>query len=245
VQATVTAAVQSARVQAFTEAKDAVPPLPWVFDLSAPPGAKPINVATQAEPSARSRLDAVALGRNWAKLRFDAVTMFNNELKQSPQKLEDKKVRAEVVTYVADRATSRVVLEALAEVGSPRALDLLYEIWIGSKERNDTTQLAEALLLASDVRKKASDALELALALREKPTQCDKINRLVDTAIRVGDRRSAMPLVNTSSRVNCGPAGAKPSGSRQRVTSRCRKGLGPEPEQASNGFLRSSSNGQN
>ncbi|HEY5960002.1 MAG TPA: hypothetical protein VIV60_25790, partial [Polyangiaceae bacterium] len=95
------------------------------------------------------------------------------------------------------------------ELASPKALDVLYAVWIGSKDRNETTQLAEALLLAQDVRKHASGALELALALREKPTACDEIQRLVERAIREGDRRSANQLVATAARQNCGPNGSE------------------------------------
>jgi hypothetical protein len=201
------AAVDAAKAQGLLEGKAMVPKLSPVFDLTAPTGSKPLAEVLQAEASMRSRLDAIALGRHWSKARYDAVMTFVEELKRAPQKLDDKKVRVEVLNYVADRMVSRVVLETLAEVGTVRSLDLLYEIWIGSKERNETTQLAEALLLAKDVRKNASSALELSLALREKPTACDAIARYVELAIKEGDRRSVMPLVTTSQRVNCGPSG--------------------------------------
>jgi hypothetical protein len=201
------AAVDVAKSQALAEAKASLPKPPQVFDLSPPEGAKPISAVLQADTASRSRLDAVALGRHWSKTRYDAVTDFTQELKRLPQKLEERKVQLEALSYVSDHSVSRVILETLAEIGSPRALDLLYEIWIGSKERNDTTQLAEALLLAKDVRSRASTALELALALREKPTSCEDIVRYVDMAIREGDRRAVMPLVTTSQRVNCGANG--------------------------------------
>jgi hypothetical protein len=206
-QAQLQAAVDAAKSQALIEAKASLPKPLEVFDLSPPDGTKPISTILQADTASRSRLDAVALGRHWSKIRYDAVTAFTQELKRSPQKISERKVQLEALNYVSDRMVSRVVLETLAEVGHPRALDLLYEIWIGSKVRNDTTQLAEALLLAKDVRHRASTALELALALREKPTSCEDIVRYVEMAIREGDRRAVMPLVTTSQRVNCGSSG--------------------------------------
>jgi hypothetical protein len=206
-QAQLQAAVDAAKSQALVEARASLPKPPQVFDLSPPDGAKPISTVLQADTASRSRLDAVALGRHWSKTRYDAVTEFINGLKVSPQKLDERKVQLEALSYVSDHLVSRVILETLAEINNPRALDLLYEIWIGSKERNDTTQLAEALLLAKDVRSRVSTALELALALREKPTSCDDIVRYVDIAIREGDRRAVMPLVTTSQRVNCGANG--------------------------------------
>jgi hypothetical protein len=201
------AAVEAARAEAYAQAKAEQPSLPLAFDLAVPKGAKPVDEMLTVEPGARTRVDAVALGRHWSKERFDALGKLSEGLRKSPQQLDDKKVVAEVMRFMTDRSTSRVVLEVLAEVATPRALDLLYEIWIGSKERNETTQLAEALLLAKDVRTRASAALNLCLNLREKPTQCEQVSQLVQTAIREGDRRAAMLLVNTGARVNCGPAG--------------------------------------
>jgi hypothetical protein len=80
-------------------------------------------------------------------------------------------------------------------------------MWVGGKYRNETTQLAEALLLSKDVRPRVSGALAIALALREKPTNCAEIKQLVEKSIREGDRRSANQLVTTSARQNCGPSG--------------------------------------
>ena len=151
----------------------------------------------------------MALGRQWQEKRFDDYNRFSAELRRSPQKLDDSKARTQALEFVHDRSTSRVMLELLSELPSPRALDILYEVWIGSKDRNETTQLAEALLLAKDVRKRASGALDMALLLRDKPTDCGEIQRLVEQAIREGDRRSSNQLVTTAARQNCGPNGDK------------------------------------
>jgi len=200
-------AVAEARAQALAEGKAAQEPLAPAFDFVPPQGARPISEVEKVEAGARSRLDAVALGRHWSKQRFDALTQLLKDVQTAPQRLTEEKVRNEIFKYTSDRTTSRVVLETLAEIATAPALDILYEAWTGSKERNETTQLAEALLLAKDVRGHASSALELALALRERPTQCEAIGKLVELAIREGDRRSAMQLVNTGARVNCGASG--------------------------------------
>lgn len=201
------AAMEVTRATAFAEGKAKQGPLPAVFDLSPPPAARTPSETVSAEPGTRTKNDVLALGRYWDRERLSTFDRFIAQLKQSPGQLEDAEVRAEVLKYVGDRSTSRVMLELLAELGQSRALDLLYEVWIGSKDRNETTQLAEALLLVPEVRRRASGSLELALKLREKPVACETIIQLVETAIREGDRRSAMPLVNTSARTNCGSSG--------------------------------------
>lgn len=208
-QASAAAAVQNARAAAIAETKAAIPPPPAHFDLSQPAGVRSIIEVIKTEPGQRTRLEALALGRYWQDKHFEEFTRFSAELRQSPQKLDDQKTRLVALGFVGDRATSRPMLELLSELQSPRALDILYEAWIGSKDRNMTTQLAEALLLAKEVRKRASGALELALALREKPTDCGELQRLVERAIREGDRRSSNQLVMTAARQNCGPSGDK------------------------------------
>jgi hypothetical protein len=176
-------------------------------DLSFPAGTRSINELAKLDPAMRTRLEAVALGRQWSKEHLGELDRLVRDLEKNPAGLDDPNVREKVREFVRDRVTSRAALERLAEIKSPRALDLLYEIWTGSKDRTETTQLAEALLVAKDVRPRASPALELALALRDKPTDCAVIRQLVDRAERDADRRSAMLLVATGARKNCGEQG--------------------------------------
>jgi hypothetical protein len=178
-----------------------------MFDLSTPAGANPVDEILRSPPGERSRADAVALGRHWSRERFEALRTLCDSIRADPRKLEEATAVSSVLRFAADPATSRAILETLAEVGTFRSLDLLYEIWIGPKERTDTTQLAEALLLSKDCRPKVSSALALCLELRDKPTRCEDVDRLVKTALHAGDRRAAMLLVNLGSRRNCGPSG--------------------------------------
>jgi hypothetical protein len=209
VSASAASAIDAARAAGFEDATAKAPRIPAQFDLSRPEGLRPLAEIIKSEPAKRSRLEAVALGRQWQERRFDEYNRFATELRAAPQKLEESKTRSVALDFVRDRLTSRAMLELLSEMATPRALDLLYEVWIGSKDRNETTQLAEALLLVPEVRQHASGALELALALRDKPTSCEEIQKLVDRAIREGDRRSAHQLVTTSARQNCGPDGSR------------------------------------
>ena len=205
--ASASAAVHTAREAAIAETQAAIPPLPAYFDLSMPSGVRPMLEIVKAEPGKRTRAEAVALGRQWQDKRFEEYARFSAELRKNPQKLDDPKARTLALEFVRDRSTSRAMLEILSDLPSAHALDLLYEVWIGSKDRNETTQFAEALLLAKDVRKRASGPLELGLALREKPTDCSEIRKLVEQAIRDGDRRASNQLVTTAARQNCGPNG--------------------------------------
>jgi len=81
---------------------------------------------------------------------------------------------------------------------------VIYDVWIGTKERTETTQLAQELVLSKGVRAKASPALAVALDLRDDPS-CEAASRIVDRAIEHGDRRSLRLLGNLTLRRGCGP----------------------------------------
>ena len=165
---------------------------------------RPMEQLEKLSPDQRTRVEAVALGRYWAKQQKREFSALAAELRAQPSKLDDPDTRKRILDFVDDGATSQLALDLLSELPNPLALDLLYEVWTGSKERTDSTKLAQAFLMAKDVRPRTSPALDLALTLRDAPTSCDVIARLFDIALKEGDRRSAMLLVRTSGRKNCG-----------------------------------------
>jgi hypothetical protein len=158
----------------------------------------------EKKPAAERTLEEVtALGQHWLDQRNEEVSRLGTELRSKPDLLADENTRSRLMNYIEDKATAAQALTMLAQTELPTALDLMYEVWIRSSERTETTRLAEALLYASDVRPHASPALEVALALRTQPTACDEIRKIVDAAREHGDRRSAMLLVRTGSRDDC------------------------------------------
>ncbi|MBN1608178.1 MAG: hypothetical protein JW940_16210, partial [Polyangiaceae bacterium] len=158
---------------------------------------------SRLSPAERTAAQATALGRHWLYEWREQFTHFCEALRKNPGLLEEADTRRKVYEYVNDRSTSVKTLELLAALNTARALDIVYETWTGARERTDTTRLAEALLLASDVRSRLSPALSLAMALRDKPTSCETIRQLVQDAIANGDRRSSMLLVKMGARRDC------------------------------------------
>jgi hypothetical protein len=154
-------------------------------------------------PAERTAAEATLLGRQWLRDWQHQFLRFSEELRKNPGMLEDAEARKRVMGYLDDRSTSVDMLELLAALNTPRALDIVYETWTGAKERTDTTRLAEALLLASDVRSRLPAALSLAMALRDKPTECETVRQLTQEAIAHGDRRSSMLLVKMGGRKDC------------------------------------------
>ncbi len=167
--------------------------------------ARPPEKTQNLEPTERTRDEAILLGRYWTKERETTFARFTENLRQKPDQLEQKDVTQKLFEFLDDPGFSHRALEVVAEIGSSRALDILYDVWTSSKDRTPTTRLAEALLLAKDIRSKASPALNLALSLRDKPTDCSVVSRSIQDAQKFGDRRAAMSLLGTVSRKTCGP----------------------------------------
>jgi hypothetical protein len=107
-----------------------------------------------------------------------------------------------------DPATAPAALRAMAELPGPRGADLLYDIWIGTPKRTETTRLAEELVNGDEVRKKASPALGIALELR-RVKDCDEAKTLLARAAKEADRRSVRPLARLLKEHGCGKTGAR------------------------------------
>ena len=122
---------------------------------------------------------------------------------QEPAQLSRRATQKKLFEFVENPSTTVGALTLLAQVATPKSLDILYQVWTGSKGRTDATRLAQTLLLGEEVRSHAAPALEVALALRERPTDCGQVRRLVDAALAHGDQRSAMLLVRTAERKDC------------------------------------------
>ena len=63
---------------------------------------------------------------------------------------------------------------------------------------------SRAILLGKDVRPKASQALSVALELREATT-CEESRALLDKAIEHGDKRALVPINRLARKTGCGP----------------------------------------
>jgi hypothetical protein len=114
-------------------------------------------------------------------------------------------VLTELQQLAAAPETGRVALGAMARLPGQLSADLLYEMWTGTAEKSESTELARALLLGHDVRPKASAALAVALDLRGAESCADHL-KLIPRAIELGDKRSLAPLARLLRRTGCGPA---------------------------------------
>ena len=132
-----------------------------------------------------------------------AAKRFRENLTRDPFTLKNKPVLAELRRLMADPDTAREALAAAAGLPGPVSADLLYEIWTGTPNRTDVSELARALVYSRDVRAKASEPLAVALDLRTAQTCADNQATLL-RALKVGDRRSLPLLMKLKRKQGCG-----------------------------------------
>lgn len=125
-------------------------------------------------------------------------------LDRDPASVQEPRTLSELRRFAENPETAKIALGAIAKLPAPLAADLLYEVWTGTPERNDVTELARALLFSKDVRPKASSSLAVALDLRGAES-CEQNSQVLPRAIKDGDRRSLHLLIKLQRKYGCGP----------------------------------------
>lgn len=210
------AAASAAPVTANTEpAPSAAPVEPNAIPepASEPEPASVVERARRGDADAISRLsakleltanEAIAVSEGERQQQVDRITELGEELAKDASLLHDSETLKTLIELARDDDTSRQTLAILAELPGPEAVDLIYEIWTGTRGRTDATSLAEALVYSKEVRPKASEALAVALDLRRAET-CEERKALVERAVEFADRRSLHLLGKLNLRRGCGP----------------------------------------
>lgn len=168
-------------------------------------GDKEAMAAIAARPAVqRTAAESLALAKGALAADLAALRALERELKENPARLHEPAAQKLLRTSAYRADTHRETLRILAELPGPESADLLYLVWTGTAVRNEPTQLAEQLVYSSDVRKKASPALAVALALRDAE-DCEARKLLLQRAIQHADHRSLPLLGRLKSATGCGP----------------------------------------
>ncbi len=148
--------------------------------------------------------ELLLLAQMHAQKQSDAASQLRQRVAANPALGKDPATQTELLRLANDARTARDALGAMAALEPPLGADLLYEVWAGTAERSDSTELARALLYSTDLRRNASPALSVALDLRSAET-CEQFKALLPKALKDGDRRSLHPLSKLSGKRGCGP----------------------------------------
>jgi hypothetical protein len=147
--------------------------------------------------------EAIALSAGRAVKQVRRAQSLKQRLSADPGLVKDPGTVTELLVLARDPITGREALTAIANLPGPISADLLYEVWTGTVERNDSTELARMLLVGKDVSQKASAALKVALELRTVES-CEALIPIVQRAVDSGDRRAFVPLTRLNRRNGCG-----------------------------------------
>jgi hypothetical protein len=170
--------------------------------------------AAAGEPTALSSLEqknarelgtdeALAIARGKVARDVEAARKLRERLSADPGLAKDKKIVADLLKFAHRPETTHDALAAMAALPGALSADLIYEVWTGTAEKSDATELARAILLGKDVRPKASPALGVALELREAKT-CEESLALLSKAIDQGDKRALVPINRLARKTGCG-----------------------------------------
>jgi hypothetical protein len=201
-----TAPVKAPRGPAAAVEKAAAPS-PVVAAPATPPASAPRPVPAQGTAAdaqtftSRELLEAADRG---AASRQEKAEALASKLASSPDLAQDVAIQTELLAFAADPLTSSRALTAMTKLSGSLGPDLLYEVWTGTPQRNDTTELARSLVYSRDVSAKASPALAVALALRAADT-CEGQAAILPKASASADRRSVHLLTKLLAKRGCGP----------------------------------------
>jgi hypothetical protein len=193
-------------------AREASPePSPARSARPAPAGAPSAALTPPAEaegfdlqPGKYAAREVLGVAAKRAAREIEAAKQLRAALDRDPGLVEEPRTLSELRRLSDTPETGRIVLEAMAGLPAPIAPDLLYEVWTGTVQRNEITELARALLFSKDVRPKASPALAVALDLRVS-ADCQTNQAILPRAEKDGDRRSLHLLIQLQRKYGCGP----------------------------------------
>ncbi len=151
----------------------------------------------------RSVEESVALARGERARKVAEIRKLAEALAKSPDLASDPAMLSRLRQDAKDPDIAFDVLHILANVPGPGGVDVLYDVWIGTRGKTPVTELAEQLVFSKEVRPRASEALAVALDLRVTE-ECEAVSKVVDRAVEHGDVRSLALLGRLMSPYGCG-----------------------------------------
>lgn len=203
---TATAAVASAAPVASSATPEpaAPPPEPTPLEKATAGDEAALSALAERPVGERSAAESLALARGERARKVAEVRKLADTLSKSPDLAGDPAMLARLRQDAKDPDIAFDVMQILADVSGSGGVDVLYDVWVGTRGKTPATELAERLVFAKEVRPKASEALAVALDLRVTE-ECEAVSKVVDRAVEHGDTRSLVLLGRLMSPYGCGP----------------------------------------
>jgi hypothetical protein len=156
----------------------------------------------------RSVADEVALTKGLTAARLRELAKLEEKLTAKPKRINEADTKSALKALLEDPRTATDTLGVIAGIADPTAVDILYSVWTGTRKSTDATQLASTLVYHREVRLRASEALSVALDLRNVE-ECEDALKMVQRAEEFGDQRSLRLLAKLLNKRGCGPGKTK------------------------------------
>jgi hypothetical protein len=142
--------------------------------MAPPPAFDRVGVEAKT-PEARSIAEVLQLAAVVTESKQETARRLEQELQRDPTGISKKATLSQLRKLVEDPVTARQALGLIAGLQGSVGPDVLYEVWVGTPHRTETTELARALLATREVRAKASESLAIdatisALTARRAPS---------------------------------------------------------------------------
>ncbi len=158
----------------------------------------------------RSAREWYVIGKARTKndLNPEAMAAFLRAVEIDGKYASDRELLADVRAAADLPETAERVLRLAGIMTGASGADLLFDVWASTSNRTKLTHQAKELLSTQSVRSKASEALRVALELRDA-RGCEAFQALLARAITHGDTRSLRPLLGVTKRDGCGAQGTE------------------------------------
>ncbi|MGE0321676.1 MAG: protein kinase [Polyangiaceae bacterium] len=153
----------------------------------------------------RSAQEWLALGQGYTanNRTKEGLEAYDRALKLDSKLAKNRSIIGHVRAGANHAETGNLAISiAERHLGSVGA-DMLYDIWVATKAKNEQTTLAKSLLESPEMKAKFSPALRVAMSLRDARA-CADYKKLLPEATLHGDTRSTRVLQKLAVKKGCG-----------------------------------------
>jgi hypothetical protein len=188
-------------VPAVSSAATPITATPTTAERAAEGDASAMSELARRPRTERTVGEVMALADGRAASKRRALRDFRTVLLSHPELPEH---RARLKELIRDPDTALPALALASELPGSVGPDLLYETWVGTPHKTETTRVAEELVFSKDVYEAAPPALRVALDLRIAET-CEDVRQILPRVRESGDSRSTPLLLKLRRKRGCGP----------------------------------------
>jgi serine/threonine-protein kinase len=166
---------------------------------------KAIAELLEIPPEKRGKDVWLVLGEGYMKSRRteQALDVYREAIAHQPELADEEKIAVNVRLATKDGQTAALAVGVAAESLGQRGVNILFSTWADTARRTKASALAERYLKEDKVLSKASQAVKIALELREVQ-DCSRLRELLTAVKEHGDTRTLRPLAKMRAVKGCG-----------------------------------------